>query len=161
MKKTKKTKQIATITPIEPKIVDNSLDLDKLKNDMVKGLYSLESTLYQQSILEQKRITKLRKCIETLEDRIFDEAFLDTLEPKDKLYLYKLSSNNMTDLMDFLMSLHKTVADGANVLTQIQTMKNQSYSESTKSNLSNMSDSEFKNTVQSMIKNKIVEKTKK
>lgn len=151
----RKPKQLA-IQPIQ-----QTLDLDLLKEDMIKGLYSLESTLYKQASLEQKRIDKLRNCIENLEDKIFNEDFLNSLEPKDKLYLYKLSSDNMTDLMDFLMSLHKTVSDGATVLNQIQTMKKQNYSEEKTSNIQNLSDSEFKKTVQSMIKNKIIAKTKK
>jgi hypothetical protein len=159
MAETRKIKRILMTNQLD--IVDNLvLDLDKLKTEMVKGIYNLEASLYKQSTLEQFRITKLRAAIGTLEDEIFSKRFLDNLEPKEKLFLYKLASENMTDLMKFLMDLHKTISDGTGILNNLNIMKDQSFKEQKNKQTTDMSDSEIMKAIQIIIKNKIIEKTK-
>ena len=159
MPKKKKTKvsvpEVVDHLPVNP--IEDELDLTHLKNDMIRGIYSLESSLYKQATEEQNRLNKLRKCIGNLEDEIFSPEFVAELTDKSKLFMYKIASENMQNIVNFMMSLHKTTSDGVNVINQIEALKN----DSSPKKKGTESELDFARRVQDMVKEKLIEKIKK
>jgi len=128
MEEENKKKQIAVPTVEEPTQGSTKsileMDIDLLKTEMMAGMYNTESSLYKQAGFQNVRLDKIRVGMTHLEEEIFDPKFIDELTDESKISLYELASKNVKDILDFMMSLHKTIEGGVNVLNQIETLKN-------------------------------------
>ena len=112
---------------INPEEIDSQdiqkLNLEKLTDNMLKGIYVLESVLYSQAGYEYKRISRMRDVISTLEDEIFDPETLENLPIQIKLKLYSELNKNMEAGLDFLQDLHKNSSTGLEAIKNIEKHK--------------------------------------
>lgn len=102
--------------------IDN-LDTEKLRDNMVRGIYMLEAALFSQATYEYRRIEKLRKTISTLEEQLLDSANREHLHIEDKMKLYSVLSGMMNRSFHFLQQLHQNVATGIETVNRIDAMK--------------------------------------
>jgi hypothetical protein len=113
-----------TLVPIESPEFDfdnlDSLDINKLKDDMLKGIYVLESTLFSQAGFEFERIKNMRFLIDSIEKEVFTEQTISQLAPMEKIKLYQLIQGNMNMSLNFLQNLHKNVESGLSTITQME-----------------------------------------
>lgn len=107
---------------LDPKAIEN-LDLDELRDTMVKGIFTLEAALFSQAQFEYDRVGKLRDLIQQTEKELFSDDALKKLTPKEKIALYSTVLSNMKFSMDFLQNLHKNVAGGIDAVNQIEKLK--------------------------------------
>lgn len=101
------------------------LDLEMLRDSMVKGIYQLEAALFTQSGFEYKRIEQLRNTISDFEKTLHDPNYVKNLSAKDKIRLYGLMLQNMNQSLGFLQTLHGNITSGVEALTHIEKLKGQ------------------------------------
>lgn len=101
----------------------DDLDTDALRDNMVKGIYMLESALFNQAGYECNRVNKTRCYIEKLETDLFSDDTLARMEPEDKIALYRQANGNMNSSMKFLQDLHGNIATGIEAMNSIENLK--------------------------------------
>lgn len=99
------------------------LNVDKLRETMVKNIYVVEAALFQQAGYEYKRINNIRSLVSTLEADLFDPVKLALLSPDQKIKLYNNLTQNMRGSLDFLSHLHDNVTSGIDTLNKIEKLK--------------------------------------
>lgn len=129
-----------------------NLDAEKLKQNMLRGIYLLEAVLFSQASHEFNRIAKLRKLIKNVEDDVLDEENFKDLKPHQKIRLYQALLGNQGTSLQFLQDLHQNIASGLDAVSQIE--KNKPAPEDTDSEFSDADVSEVKKLLQQHIKNK-------
>lgn len=112
---------------VDPENIDEQdiqkLNIEKLTDNMLKGIYVLESVLYSQAGYEYKHISRMREVISTLEDDIFDPDTLEQLPLSLKLSLYAQLNKNMESGLGFLQNLHKNISTGLEAIKNIEKHK--------------------------------------
>ena len=131
-----------------------TLDLDKLRESMVRGIYTLEAALFTQSGFEYQRIEKLRSVIGEFEKTLLDPAYIKGLTDKNKIKLYGLMLHNMNTSLNFLQGLHGSITSGVDALTQIEKLKSQRGVSSTDPNLNTDKLDQVKKIILEKIKEK-------
>lgn len=101
----------------------NSLDIDKLKTKMLKGIYVLEAFLFDQAAFESKRIENTRGILSKLEENLFSEETLNKLDEKDRLRVYRLLSESLNNSVNYMQNLHENVATSLKALNDIKDLK--------------------------------------
>lgn len=156
-------KEIKQNIAIPTEIVDSvpankeEMSLEQLKKEMVRGMVSVESSLFNHASSEQTRLERLRGCVGGLEAELFNPEFIEQLTDKSKILLYQIASENMQNVVNFMMALHKTVADGANTLNQIEEMQRKGDDAKKRDS---ESDVDFAHRIQDMVKEKIIKRLK-
>lgn len=107
---------------IDVKALEN-LNTDDLRKKMVTGIYLLEHCLFSQAGFEFGRVQSLRTHIRSLEQEIFKPEIMAKLTEGERLRLYRMCMNNMTNSLEFLSNLHKNVTLGIEAVNNIDRMK--------------------------------------
>ena len=116
--------QNGTHDDVDISLVDiKNLDIDRLKGEMVKGIYTLEAALFSQAGFEFERISRSRKLIKDIEDKLFTPEILDALTPQDKIKLLDLVNNNMDKSLQFLNRLHNNISTGLDSVKALEKEK--------------------------------------
>jgi len=102
-----------------------SLNIDKLRETMVKNIYVVEAALFQQAGYEYKRLNKTRTLVSDLEKELFNEEALAQLTPDQKIKLYNNLTANMRGSLEFLSHLHDNVTSGIDTLNKIEKLKSE------------------------------------
>ena len=100
-----------------------NLDITKLRDTMLKGIYVLQSVLFSQAGYEFDRVQTLRGLIGNLEESLFSPEVLADLAPFAKIQLYELACKNMDRSLSFLQNQQKNITSGVETLHQLQEMK--------------------------------------
>lgn len=100
-----------------------SLNVSKLRDNMLKSIYTLEAALFNQAGYEYERVQRSRQIIDKVEKELFDDHHFNNLEKDQKITLYRLASSNMHQSMNFLGLLHNNVASGLETLNHIEKLK--------------------------------------
>lgn len=97
--------------------------MDKLREDMVAGIYTLEGALFTQSGFEYERIKKIRGVVNTFEETLLSPEAIAQMNPRDKLKLYGMLLRNMDSSLSFLQNLHNGITTGVDAINQIEKLK--------------------------------------
>lgn len=135
---------------------DDSLNVPKLKQAMLKEMYILEASLFNQASLESNRISQLRSIVSKLQDITFTQENMQLLTTQEKIYAYKALSNDLYASLDFVTNLHKNVSKGFELLSEID--KSQKDDNNQNSTVSNHNDIMDINNIKKAILNKIKDK---
>lgn len=100
-----------------------NLDVDKLREVMLKNVYVVEAALFQQAGYEYKRVNNIRGLVSDLERELFDPAVLAAMSPDQKIKLYNNLTSNMGKSLEFLSHLHANVTSGIDTLNKIEKLK--------------------------------------
>lgn len=100
----------------------DTLDTDKLRRDMLRGMYALEAGLFSQVGFEFNRVEGLRDIITSIEEDIFSQD-IEEMGTAQKIAIYKLASNNLANSMNFLQTLHKNVTSGLDTINDLDRIK--------------------------------------
>lgn len=100
-----------------------NLDTDVLREHMVKGIYMLETVLFNQASYECSRVSKSRRHVEKMEDDLFSDGTQAIMDIDQKINLYRLASSNATGRMKFLQDLHDKITSGIEAMNSIETLK--------------------------------------
>lgn len=144
------------MSPIDPKDI-TSLNIEALREAMLRGVYVLESSLFTQSSFEYQRLMNNRKILSKLEGDIFSEEQMQNLNPEQKIRLYSIVQNNMNSSLNFFQNLHNNVNSGIEALSKIDKLK----SERPKASEDNPKEKESLNDIRNKILARIKEKTAK
>jgi len=100
-----------------------SLNTEKLRYHVLKGIYTLESALFHQAELEYNRIAQFRNLLSHVEEEIFHPNNFQTLSNENKIQAYNVLSKNMHSSLSFLQELHKNISHSMESLSQIEKAK--------------------------------------
>jgi hypothetical protein len=158
----KKTTQLALVKDPPPSTQQavQSLDIDALRDNMVKGIYTLEAALFTQSGFEYERIEKLRTVISETEKTLLDPAYIASLSAKDRIRLYGLMLNNMNTSLLFLQGLHGSITSGIEAISHIEKLKSQKGASSKDPNVNPQKLDQIKQLLISKIKDKTEQNSK-
>jgi len=99
------------------------LNLPKLRDAMLKGVYGLQAALWTQAGYEYQHIEKMRGVIDKIENGIFSEESLKELSLSGQVKLYSILSHNMTTSLQFMSNLHGNITTAIDSINQIEKMK--------------------------------------
>jgi hypothetical protein len=133
----------------------NNLNIDELKQTMLKEMYILEATLFNQASLENKRISQLREIVSTLESMTFTKENMQELPTEYKISAYKSLTSDLYNSLNFITKLHQNVNKGFELLSEIEKSQNQ---EQNIPQVNNKEIENIKNLLINEIKKKIREK---
>jgi hypothetical protein len=136
--------------------ITQELSTEALKEQIVKGIWFLEACLFSQAGFEFSRIGKTRDTISKLENNLLDWKEVDKLSAQDKMYLYKLLTNNMTNSLDFLQKLHNSLSETMESISSFEKLKRDSIHEEVR----NQEDRVVIGELRVMLLEKIKEKTR-
>ena len=102
-----------------------TLNTTDLKETMLKEMYVLEASLFNQASKESTRMQQIRSILDAVQSKIFNVETLNVMDVKQKLMAYKLLSDNLHDSLGFMMNLHKTVGSGVEVINQIESLQDE------------------------------------
>lgn len=123
---------ILSVVPTTPTVVEEakietkdiqSLDIDKLRETMLKNIYVVEAALFEQAGFEYKRVNSIRALVSSLEKELFSDNALSMMTPDQKIKLYNNLTQNMGRSLDFLSMLHDNVTSGIDTLNKIEKLK--------------------------------------
>jgi hypothetical protein len=103
-----------------------SVDVQKLKDAMVKGVYLVELLLFSQAEFEAQKLGSLRGVKEVLFDSLYDpERMSKTAQDggyalDTKMDLLKLAHDMHKDGLKFLGDLHRNVATGMEAVKSVE-----------------------------------------
>jgi hypothetical protein len=100
-----------------------NLDIDRLRGEMVKGIYTLEAALFSQAGFEFNRIAKSRNLLKSIEDKLFTPKIMDDLPPDQLMKLYDLVNENMDKSLQFLNRLHNNITTGLDTVKALEKEK--------------------------------------
>lgn len=147
MAKTKKN-QLSVVPP-------QDLSTDALKNQMIQGIWFLEACLFSQAGFEYNRIGKTRDTINKLETNLLDWDQIDKLSAQDKMYLYKMLTNNMNTSLIFLQKLHSSLSEAIESLSSVEKLKRDQVHEESMSKEDRLAIGELRVLLLEKIKEKI------
>jgi len=107
----------------------DAVDVDKLKDAMVKGVYLVELLLFSQAQHEASRLSSTRKAIDNLFSDLYDEDMLSLPSSEggyttnQKVELLKLADSLHGNRLKFLSELHKNVASGLDAVKSLERIK--------------------------------------
>lgn len=102
-----------------------SLDLNALRDKMVKGIYTIEAALFSQAGLEYNRAQKDRDLMVEVEKLLFTTTELAKLTPSEKIMLYRTVQQSKQSSLGFLQALHGNITTGIDAISHIEKLKNQ------------------------------------
>jgi len=82
---------------------------DKITDLVIKGLYSLETSLFSQMESEAKGMGEVKEAISRLGKSLLDPAQIDKLDPGDKMALYNRLNTNMIKKLGLLQNFHQSI----------------------------------------------------
>jgi len=82
---------------------------DKITDQVIRGLYSLETSLFSQMESEAEGMGEVKKAISRLEKSLLDPAQIDKLDPGDKMALYNRLNTNMIKKLGLLQNFHHSI----------------------------------------------------
>ena len=82
---------------------------DKITDLVIKGLWSLETSLFSQMESEAKGMGEVKEAISRLEKSLLDPAQMDKLDPGDKMELYNRLNTNMIKKLGLLQNFHHSI----------------------------------------------------
>lgn len=82
---------------------------DKITDLVIKGLWSLETSLFSQMESEAKEMGEVKEAISRLEKSLLDPAQMDKLDPGDKMALYNRLNTNMIKKLGLLQNFHHSI----------------------------------------------------
>lgn len=100
-----------------------NLDTGALRENMLRGIYMLESLLFSQAGFEFDRVLQQRKLLAEIEKEILSDKGLAKLSQSQKVGLYHTVSSSMGSSMSFLRDLHGSVTSGLAAIDQIDRIK--------------------------------------
>ena len=92
---------------------------DKITDQVIRGLYSLETSLFSQMESEAEGMGEVKEAISRLEKSLLDPAQIDKLDPGDKMALYNRLNTNMIKKLGLLQNFHYSIPQA---LKNIQSM---------------------------------------
>jgi hypothetical protein len=101
----------------------SNLNIDKLKDNIIKGIYVLESALFSQAQYEFNRVAKNRDLLKEIETQLFTKEILDQLPPDQKMRLYDIINKNMNTSLSFLQNLHSNVTSALEAVKSVEKEK--------------------------------------
>ena len=99
--KTMSSMEVATVSDLK------KIDVNQLKAKSI----GLNLLLFSTAEREVKRVAKMSRCIEALEDLIFDESVFDMLTPEEQMERYKLAIQTQQASLNYV----KTTSDSINI----------------------------------------------
>jgi len=144
--------------PQQIALIDNtqSFNIDNLKQNMLQEMYVLERCLFQQASKESVQITQLRELLSQLQTLTFSTEAMNEMSSYEKLAAYRTLSSNLTNSMNFMMELHKTVGKGFEVIDQLEKTKREQETQEPSTDFQGIEN--IKNLLINGIKKKIREK---
>ena len=120
----KKTKPELSIVPdyIPPTDVIDHATEDTARTAMINGVLDMQETLYKHASRYKDRLRNLSGVIKNLENRVFDEEFINDLDPRSMIKLLVLARESEKDAVEYLERLHKLVLDSQRVTKITQTL---------------------------------------
>ncbi len=108
--------------PTDLKIIPKRepINLDKLKEEMLKGAIALQSGIWNHASYENTRLHRARAFQSRLEEELFTEHTLSELSTKGKVNLYELVSSNILDSMNYLQKLSHDTQQNISALEEIK-----------------------------------------
>ena len=103
-----------------------TVDVQKLKESMVKGVYLVELLLFSQAEHEARRLNNTGRVVDTLFDSLYDEERISKSAMEGgytidtKVELLKLANTMHNDKLKFLGDLHRNVASGMEAVKSIE-----------------------------------------
>lgn len=99
--KTMSSMEVATVSDLK------KIDVNQLKAKSI----GLNLLLFSTAEREVKRVAKMSRCIEALEDLIFDESVFEMLTPEEQMERYKLAIQTQQASLNYV----KTTSDSINI----------------------------------------------
>ena len=81
----------------------------KITDQVIQGLYSLETSLFSQMESEAKGMGEVKEAISRLEKSLLDPEQIDKLDPGDKMALYNRLNSNMIKKLGLLQNFHHSI----------------------------------------------------
>lgn len=123
----KKTKSLPMPLPYGVTREDlESVDTEKLKRTMIKGVYLTELFLFAQAEVEAKRLGSTSHVMDVLSTSLFDDERMSKVwadggyEIETKIELMKLARDINRDGLKFLGDLHKNIASGLDTVKNLE-----------------------------------------
>lgn len=94
----------------------------KARDAMFKGTLDMQEALFEHASRYRSRLKKTAAVIDNLEDKVFDEEFINELDPRSLIKLLVLARDSEKDAIGYLERLHKLVQDSQRVIKVTQTL---------------------------------------
>lgn len=128
----KKDKPNLSIVPsyLPPDLEPDHATEASARDSMFTGIVDMQEALYEHASRYRVRLKGLSKVITNLEGRVFDDKFIEDLDPRSMIKLLVLARESEKDAIEYLERLHKLVQDSQRVIkvTQTLSMTNGPYS---------------------------------
>jgi hypothetical protein len=95
---------------------------DETRSAVYDGALAMQHAIFTHAAYTSSRLAKVRSLLSKVEERVFDDQFLEDLEKKEMLKLYELIKSTEKDSLDFLERTHKIVQDSSNVMKVTSTI---------------------------------------
>lgn len=110
-----------------PNVTDDAatkaLDLDRLRDDLAKGIYVSARMMAQQAVFEHARIEAMRATLQVMEGRLLNPDTVRRMTDGQVMKLYGIVAENLGISMDFIKGFNTTVTTSIEALTHVQTLK--------------------------------------
>lgn len=137
-----------------------NLDVEKLREGMLRGMMILEHCLYSQAGKEYTRIGAMRALMNSLESEIFKPEEIAKLEPGQKIQVYRLLTDNLNTSLTFLQTLHRDSATSLETVTSIEKIKSARPVDRVTTGVDRVKLEQIKKLVELRIKDKVNERKK-
>jgi len=92
------------------------------RNAIFRGTLDMQEALFNHASTFRGRLKRLAGVINNLEGKVFNEEFLNELDPRSMIKLLVLARESETEAIEYLERLHKLVQDSQRVIKVTQTL---------------------------------------
>lgn len=110
-----------------PSVVDDSEILEhadelEARDTMFRGTVDMQDALFEHASRYRSRLKRTSKIIDNLESRVYNDEFIEELDPKSLLKLLILARESELEIVGFLERLYKLAQDSQRVIKVTQTL---------------------------------------
>ena len=108
-------------------VVDDDEILDhadefQARDTMFHGTVDMQDALFEHASRYRSRLKRTSKIIDNLESRVYNDEFIEELDPKSLLKLLILARESELEIVGFLERLYKLAQDSQRVIKVTQTL---------------------------------------
>lgn len=95
---------------------------ESARNAIVNGTLDMQEALFEHASRYRSRLKGLNGVISNLHGKIFNEEFINELDPRSLIKIYILARESEDSAVEYLERLHKVVQDSQKVIKVTQTL---------------------------------------